>query len=306
VSESVAYRALRPLGRRAKAAGRAFIDPPHVPPGHYHSPLQGRSERSDFASQQRVADIVDSIPGVDMRAEPQLNLLRKMSVHAENFPWAKTSTDGVDLRYFYDNEWYHQGDASVYAAMLIEFRPRQVIEVGSGFSSALLLDVDEHFLDGSTSITFIEPYPERLRSLVSDSDLANRLTETNLQDIPLERFRALGENDVLFIDSTHVSRPGSDVNYLFFEVLPSLRPGVLVHLHDIHWPFEYPPEWIESAWGWTETYLVRSFLQYNESFQIEFMNSYLRDVHPRNVGQYLPLMAEAGPSPSGSLWIRRV
>lgn len=305
MSDSAVYRALRPIGRRVKAAARAFNDPPNVPPGHYHSPLQGKSERRDSASAIRERDVVLALPDVDMRSERQLDLLTRFGSHAARFPWHELPGSDPALRYSYGNEWYHHGDGAVYAALLMEMRPSRVIEVGSGYSSALLLDVDERFLGGSTTISFIEPFPDRLRSLVSPADLQGRLQQTSMQQVPIERFRELGANDVLFIDSTHVSRPDSDVNYLFFDVLPSLRSGVLVHLHDIHWPFEYPAEWVEAAWSWTETYLARAFLAYNADFEVFFMNSYLREVYPEDVERDFPLLAKPGPSPAGSLWLRR-
>lgn len=305
MTDNLAYRVLRPVGRRVKAAARAFGDPPNVPPGHYHSPLQGAADRRKSAERIRARGVIRDLPDLDMRAEQQLALLRRLGLHASSFPWARTLDPASGLRYSYGNEWYHHGDGGVYAAMLMEFRPSTVIEVGSGYSSALLLDVNDRFLGGRTSISFIEPYPDRLSTLATPQDLNGRLETTTLQQVSLDRFRALRANDVLFIDSTHVSRPDSDVNYLFFDVLPVLEPGVLVHLHDIHWPFEYPAEWVEAAWTWTETYVARAFLAYNDAFEVVFMNSYMREVHPAAVDHDFPLLAQPGPSPAGSLWLRR-
>ncbi len=100
------------------------------------------------------------------------------------------------------------------------------------------------------------------------ADLRHRLIEQRLQDVPLSEFQDLRENDVLFVDSTHVAKLGSDVLRIFFEILPGLAPGVYVHVHDIFWPFEYPEPWIAEGRAWTETYLLRAFLQFNSAFRI--------------------------------------
>ena len=131
-------------------------------------------------------------------------------------------------------------------ALLRRYCPKRIIEVGSGFSSALMMDSNDRFLDGSIRFTFIEPYPERLRSLLTEQDNGcMELLQTVVQNVPCEPFASLERNDILFIDSSHVAKIGSDVsNYLVFEILPRLKPGVVVHVHDVMWPFEYPKEWL--------------------------------------------------------------
>jgi len=181
-----------------------------------------------------------------------------------------------------------------------------VIEVGSGQSSALLLDVNDRCLGGSTEITFIEPYPAFLRTLVRESDLDSRLIESGLQEVPLSTFKALESGDILFIDSTHVSKLRSDVNYLVFEILPTLAEGVHIHIHDIMYPFEYPAKWITNGWSWNEAYLLRAFLQYNSTFEVTLFNTYLelrdRDWFQSN----MPRCLDTGAGPHGSIWLRKV
>lgn len=291
---------------RVREASRIFRDPPHVPRGHYYSPLLGKDERERYARYLRVRPIPADVPAVDLRLPEQIDLAQRLSAHYRHLPW--TDEPGMDrgLRYHYWNTWYHYADAVTYACMLMEYRPRRVIEVGSGFSSALLLDVNDRFLGSATRITFIEPFPDRLLELTTKTDLEGRLVEKSLQQVPLNSFRQLESGDVLFVDSTHVCRPQSDVNYLFFEVLPVLKPGVLVHLHDIFYPFEYPADWIERGWSWTENYLLRAFLQYNGSFRIEFMNTLVQRVHADWYRNNMALALREGPGPAGSIWLRRV
>ena len=143
--------------------------------------------------------------------------------------------------------------AIILYALLRRLRPKRIIEVGSGFSSALMLDSNDRFLDGSICSTFIEPYPERLRSLLTEHDKGRiELLQTAVQSVPRDVFAPPVTNDILFIDSSHVTKIGSDVNYLLFEILPRLKPGVVVHVHDVMWPFEYPKEWLMEGRAWNE------------------------------------------------------
>ena len=115
-------------------------------------------------------------------------------------------------------------------------------------------------------------------------------------------FATLEENDILFIDSTHVAKIGSDVNYLFFEVLPRLRAGVYVHVHDIFHPFEYPRAWIYEGRAWTEAYMLRAFLTFNTAFEIVLFNTFLERFHRERFAHKMPLCLR---NEGGSIWLRR-
>ena len=120
------------------------------------------------------------------------------------------------------------------------------------------------FFDNEIQCTFIEPHPKLLKSLLKQGDLERiEIVPRPLQDVDLELFESLRANDILFIDSTHVAKIGSDVNRIFFEILPALATGVYVHFHDIFYPFEYPREWIYEGRAWNEAYMLRAFLMYN-------------------------------------------
>jgi predicted O-methyltransferase YrrM len=274
--------------------------PERFPRGHYNSPLPGYDEVERRAEELFATD-VDGIAGIDLRAEAQLALLRDCAPYVADFDWPSAKREGV--RYYRENPWFEIGDALSLYLLLRHSAPRRVVEVGSGFSSALMLDVSERFLDGAVHFTFVEPYPERLHALLGDADRErSRIHEAPVQEVPLSVFDALEAGDVLFIDSSHVSRIGSDVNHLFFEVLPRLAPGVLVEVHDVLWPFEYPKKWILGGSAWNEAYLVRAFLQYNDRFEIVLFNSYLAH---RQRAALEALAPEALASPGGSLWLRR-
>jgi hypothetical protein len=208
-------------------------------------------------------------------------------------------------RYFYNNDFFGAGDAIILTCILRHFRPKKVIEVGSGFSSAVTLDtIGDPGFQANTTCTFIEPNPERLYSLVSCSDRERtEVVPTGVQNVPLERFEELRENDVLFLDTTHVSKTGSDVNFELFEILPRLRSGVIVHFHDVFDNFEYPLHWISvQNRSWNELYLLRAFLMHNREFEIIFFNHrFIR----RNIDQVRAVSQLMAEQPGGSLWLRK-
>jgi hypothetical protein len=176
-----------------------------------------------------------------------------------------------------------------------------VIEVGSGFSSAALLDVNDRFLGGRMQLTFVEPYPERLRSLLRPTDDVE-IVEEPVQQVDPGRFDELGAGDVLLVDSSHVLKVDSDLCHLLFRVLPRLAPGVRVHFHDVYWPFEYPRAWVMEGRAWNEAYAVRAFLSYNDAFRIELFGAYLGTVHADAFRRHVPAARGAIGS---SLWLRR-
>ncbi|HEU4418459.1 MAG TPA: class I SAM-dependent methyltransferase, partial [Planctomycetota bacterium] len=199
--------------------------------------------------------------------------------------------------------YFDYGDAFAYQAMLRHVRPARVIEVGAGWSSAVLLDTDERFLGGRTDCTFVEPYPERLLSLLRPADVARtRLLRMRLQDVPLAEVTRLQANDFLFIDSSHVAKTGSDVLHALFTVLPALRAGVFVHVHDVYANFEYPEPWVREGWSWNEAYMLRAFLMHNDDWEIVLHGSALAEHAPERL---LLLMPKLANKIGGSLWLRK-
>ena len=258
----------------------------YVPPGHYYSPLNDLNYiRSNSARLFIKENVV--LPGIDLNHKGQVDLLHNL---AQYYPQIRfPEQQQADFRYYYRNQWFSFSDAVFLTSMLLYYRPKRVIEVGSGFSSAVMLDVNERYLGNTVELLFIEPYPEdRLTKLVRPGDRCSIKREF-IQNVPLEIFDTLGENDLLFIDTSHVSKTGSDVNHLLFHVLPRLKKGVLIHLHDVFYPFEYPKEWILGGRAWNEAYLVRAFLQYNAQFRLELFTSFLEHSERAWIAQHMPL-----------------
>lgn len=274
----------------------------HVPPGHYYSPIPSEPDITRAIGGATAPDsaVPAQLPGIDLRGTEQLEMLASWLPAYRALPeWR--GRDG--RRFTYDNTWFTYADAVTYALMLLEHRPARVIEVGCGYSSALALDVDELFLESRTQFTFIDPYPDRLQQLVSRADLAGRLRAVEVQDVAPAEFTALGVGDILFIDSSHVLKAGSDVQYLLDRVLPVLAPGVLVHFHDVFYPFEYPPDWLRAGVAFNEAYAVRTLLTGGAAWRIELFHPYLANSHRDWLRRNMPLLL-AGDFPTGGIWLR--
>lgn len=261
---------------------------------HFYSPYPDINFCTQYEQLQN-----DEILDIDLKISNQINLLSEFKNLYSSLPsWGGGLMGGKGYRYYYPNNVFEIDDALIYHCFIRTFKPKKIIEIGSGFSSAVALDTNEYYFDNSIQLSFIEPYPMRLKKLIKLSDNIN-LNECSLQDADKKIFKTLEKNDILFVDSTHVSKRDSDVNIIFFEILPKLCPGVIIHFHDIFSKFEYPMEWTRRGDTWTEDYLLRAFLMNNNNYEIIFFNSLMANK-----------LEEDYPYPSchpgGSIWIRKV
>jgi len=268
------------------------------PPGHYYSPIP------DIQWVQSNADklyptTLNVSSDIDFNENIQKTLLEELVKYIPEYDFPKEPSD--DYRYFTNNNMFGYGSGLILFAMIRHFQPKQIIEIGSGHTSALMLDTNDRFMQHSISLTFIEPYPERLYTVLKKTDSAHcKIIEKPAQDVSPSYFEQLQENDFLFIDSSHVTKIGSDVNHIFFNILPALKAGVIIHFHDIYWPFEYPLEWIKRGRAWNEAYLLRAFLQYNDRFEIIQFNQYLCKCFPEFYKKQTGL-----PQIGSSIWLRK-
>lgn len=243
-----------------------------------------------------------NLPGIDLREVAQLTLLEEFAAYYKTLPFPEHQLP--PRRYHLSNTVFSYADGITLYCMLRHAKPRRIIEVGSGYSSAAMLDTNELFFDNAITMIFIEPYPDRLLSLMRPEDRTRTtILAQRVQDVPLETFATLGPSDILFIDSTHVAKIGSDVNYLWGEVVPSLAIGVYVHVHDVPYPFEYFRDWVGRRIAWNEAYLVRAFLTFNRAYEVVFFNTFLEHFHRAWFAQHMPLCLN---NTGGSLWLRRV
>lgn len=270
------------------------------PRGHYYSPLPDVADIQSRAGVLFCRNVgVDR--SIDVNEASQKALLEQLAVYLPEFDWPEQQCP--DRRYSWGNTFFGLGSAMSLYAMMRYFAPQRVVEIGSGYSSAMMLDTSERFLRSSVSFTFVEPYPQRLFSVLRPGDRERcRIIENQVQNVAVTLFEEFEENDFLFVDSSHVAKVGSDVNQIVFRLLPALKRGTIIHFHDIFWPFEYPEEWIAQGYAWNEAYVLRSFLQYNKRFEILQFNDFLSYRFPTLLENVCPLgMAKFG----SSLWLRK-
>lgn len=271
-----------------------------VPSGHYYSPVVDPEVIQQLFSNHKT-DL--RIGGVELNVESHLDLWGAMLPFLRAVPFPDQQAEGY--RYFSENNWYGLGDAAIYFALIRLLKPKRIVEVGSGFSSAVALDTSDRFFNGEINFTFIDPFPERLRSLLGAYEESKvKILAQTVQTVSLDEFSSLHDGDLLFIDSTHVMKTGSDVNFELFHVLPCLKPGVVIHFHDTFWPFEYPREWaVDDNRSWNELYALRAFLMHNSDYEILFFNHYFADVHREKVALDCPHLVQGL---GGGLWLRKL
>jgi predicted O-methyltransferase YrrM len=284
-------------------ASRAFQANAQVgsktPAGHFYSPVVDPETVRDYVTMNRERGL-EGLQGIDFPLDDMLAFWEANRDFIAATPFAE-EPDGKN-RYSYAGGPYPYGDAIVLRTMMHHYRPRRIVEIGSGYSTACMLDTADHLGMDDLAITCIEPYPDRLFSILRDND-RDRITfhQTGVQHIPLDVFGALQRNDILFIDSSHVLKTGSDVHYELFYILPCLAPGVLVHFHDCRFPLEYSDRQIfVKNYSWNEVYAVRALLMYSTRFRVLFQASLFAEKYPEQ-RDVLPAFQR---NPGSALWIQ--
>ena len=239
-------------------------EPLSVYPGWTASPIVGKDDWEEAERPQ------PAIAGIDFRFDEQVQLLKDLAPYWEGVPDAPTE----GWRY-HSSMMFQPPDAMVYHAMLRHFQPKRIVESGSGFTSALALDTRDRFLP-DLELTFIEPHPDhRLDALIGQEDRSHcQIYPQRIQDVSLEVFDQLKDGDFFFVDTANIAKTGSEVNWIIFNVLPRLSAGVIVHFHDIAWPFEYSNDWLEDGRSYSEIYLVRALMTYNDTFEVLLFNNW--------------------------------
>ena len=267
----------------------------HVRPIHYYEPLPDfRAIRADAPARRRVS------PAIDFDLEGQRRLLTRLATAFAG------ELDGTDFDFA--NAYFAGLDAAIYYALIRDLRPARVIEIGSGMSSRIAARaLERNRSDGHDGeLVCIEPFPE---SRLTDNMPRATLIEQRVEDVPLEQFDALGANDILFIDSSHAVKFGGDVCREFLEILPRLKPGVWVHVHDVFFPQDYPADWVlKKRLAFNEQYLLEAFLAFNRAYAVRACLHWLSTEHRDAVrAQWTARVIDGaerhGPS---SFWMTRV
>jgi Methyltransferase domain len=304
VARDLAARAIAPLLRRLAHDPKYFelwqSHGFHVGSVHYYQPIPD-TRGLPLSLWNRISDL----PGVDMREEQQKQLLSDI---AANFKHEYTAIpEGAstqEFHYYLGNLAFEAVDAEMLFGLIRLLKPRRLYEIGSGFSTLLTADaLRRNRVDGySCRFIAIEPYASAELEAKLPPDV--ELWRVPIQEVSLDEFESLCENDILFIDSSHVCKIGSDVQFEFLEILPRVRPGVVVHIHDIFMPVEYPKQWVlDEHLFWNEQYLLQTFLSFNTTFEVLWAGQWMHIKHPDLLMKAFPSY-KAGVSPV-SFWLRR-
>jgi predicted O-methyltransferase YrrM len=264
---------------------------------HYYSPLVYESDLRVPLAKERI------INGLDLNQQEQFDVLEKFDFQAEllAIPLIAVSP----LAFGYGNDRFGPGDAEYLYDIIRHFKPKKILEIGSGQSTLiarLAIDANRrevHTYDCEQICVepFEEPWLEQTGATVH---------RTKIEELDPAIIESLEDNDILFIDSSHVIRPQGDVTYEFLSILGSLRQGVIIHVHDIFTPRDYPEAWVlRNRRLWNEQYLLEAFLCFNSSFKVIGAVNWLWHNHPSRLTRACPVLSMHGGEP-GSFWFKRI
>tara|TARA_B100001105_G_C22349786_1_gene425147 strand:- start:251 stop:1180 length:930 start_codon:yes stop_codon:yes gene_type:complete len=255
----------------------------HVLPVHYYSPVPDINE---LKKTKNIWAKKSDLPGINIDLNKQVRTLKKICL-----PYQVEYENNVEYIYAVTNGFgpgFDFIEAQTLHAVIRYFKPKNIIEVGSGVSTWCSLkagEMNEKETGEKLTITCIEPFPSKK---LLELDSVN-LIKSKVQTIPFHQIaNKLGEDDLLFIDSTHAVKPGSDVNYLILEILPRLNSGVIVHFHDIYLPYDYKRSVLQTMYQWSETSLLHAYLINNNKAKIMFCESHLHYERKKELKEIFP------------------
>ena len=265
---------------------------------HYYEPqFDNRKNQIDF-SQER------NLPGIDWRVSDQLKMLKTLTFSGELTGILQGKTKENPLEFHLDNGSFESGDAECWYQIIRANKPKRIIEIGSGNSTLMAIKAikknQSEQLNYTCEHICIEPYE---MPWLEQMDIT--IIREKVEEIDLSFFSQLKENDILFIDSSHVIRPQGDVLFEYLELLPSLNKGVIVHIHDIFSPRNYPKSWLQDDIRfWNEQYLVEAFLSNNDSWEIIASLNFLHHNYYNLLKEVAPFLTpEREP---GSFYIKKI
>lgn len=274
----------------------------HITPNHYYWPIPDTRKLRDVLWEKK-SDLI----GVEMNDKEQLELLHqflRFKKEFKTFPRNKTS---IPYQYYVNNGYFESVDGAILYLIIRYFKPKRIFEIGSGFStylSAQAVTKNKEENGNECELVVIDPFPNDIIKIGFPGLSQSILKE--VQEVHLEEFEKLTESDILFIDSSHVLKLGSDVQFIFLEVLPRLNKGVFVHFHDIFFPAEYPKEWVlRKFMFWNEQYLLQAFLTFNDSYKVIWAGNYMYLKYPLQMGTALDTYYEREEIGPGSFWMKK-
>jgi len=263
---------------------------------HYYEPqFDMRDTKQSFSAER-------NLPGIDWNTHEQLEILEQFSCSGELANYPQQETD--NLRFYFDNDAFKSGDAEYWYQLIRMKKPKKIFEIGSGYSTLMANDAIRKNQEENPGYTCkhlcIEPYEMPWLEKTGVSVLREKV-----EDVETSLFSELGENDILFIDSSHIIRPEGDVLFEYLEIIPTLNKGVIVHIHDIFSPRNYPSEWLTLYIRfWNEQYLLEAFMSQNNSWKIIGSINYLHHNHHEELKAVCPFLTP--DREPGSFYIQKI
>lgn len=280
------------------AAGRVGLD---AVTSNFYSPIP--------AVPPRGAEIWEREQSFEVDTDSQIAFVEaELAPYLRELPGALAPAERLGFRVW--NGQYQAGDAELLYAMIRHLRPRRMLELGSGYStlvSAAACSLNARDGD-ATELVAVDPEP---RTMVPAMEGLARIEMRDCRELPLERFLELGASDILFVDTSHIVKLGSEVNWLVLEVLPRLAPGVHVHFHDVFLPYDYPRYLFEQEAYFNEQYLLQAFLAGNADWEVTLAVCALYRAQRKRLAALVPSLAGESPDTRFSgitpaaFWIRR-
>lgn len=303
LAAAVLMKVVRRIGIWRMPVSKAIFNHVGIYPirDHYYEPMYNYKKHLQHSLRDER-----SLPGIDLNEAGQINWLEQFDYAAElaSFPL----NPSADRLFYYKNPNFSEGDAECLYSLIRLKKPRRIIEIGSGFSTMMAREAIEQNQREDAAYTCrhicIEPYEMQWLDAVDGIEVIRQKVE----QMDTSLFRQLEADDMLFIDSSHVIRPQSDVLTEYLEILPILSKGVLIHIHDIFTPYDYLDQWLlDEVKLWNEQYLLEAFLSCNPQFEIILALNFLSHRHPARLEAKFPMMrGQVEKIEPGSFWIRKV
>ncbi len=273
----------------------------HITRNFFYEPIPDTRTLKDKLW-QTPAELV----GIEMNDSSQLNLLGDVAKFRNEYDLFPKDPQTSNTQFYLTNPHFQAVDAEILYGMIRHFQPNKIYEIGSGYSTFLMAQaVLKNQETNNHQTEFIAFDPDPRKSIKRGLPGLSKLEIVYIEDLDIHRFSELGKGDILFIDSSHVLRIGGDVKYEFLEILPRLQKGVLVHIHDIFLPYEYPKEWVLGDYRfWTEQYLLQAFLSFNNEFEILWAGYSMHRKYPDKLKAAFSAYDPKFHSPA-SFWVQR-
>ncbi|KAI8114409.1 hypothetical protein M9434_002533 [Picochlorum sp. BPE23] len=279
----------------------------HLLPVHYYSPIPNLDNLTGISYVDTAQSKPEAFDGLDAHFPQIFRLLEICSELKKEFDDFLYGSEGLQAHeFFLSNPNQHPVDAALLYCIIRSIKPKNILEVGMGYSTMIshrALEVNSR--EGSSGhLMVVEPFPEENFQKAVIQGLRNiTVIQEMAQHLPMDLFSKLGSGDILFIDSSHVVKMGSDCLHLFLHILPNLCPGVIVHVHDVFLPYEYPKAWITKHRFWNEQYFLHALMANSKKYKVIMPTAYMNMHFRPQVQGMLSRNIDGIP---GSFWIESV